>query len=65
MLERIHVSDMSRNSAGGGGAPGRRWATLEDWELHKERITALYWDQGKTLREVSEIMEKEHHLHAT
>ncbi|KAF3014727.1 hypothetical protein E8E14_008227 [Neopestalotiopsis sp. 37M] len=60
----MQISKTSRNATS-GGAPGRQWATVEDWELHKEKITTLYWDQDKTLKEVSEIMEKEHNLHAT
>ncbi|KAH8666843.1 hypothetical protein BX600DRAFT_462653 [Xylariales sp. PMI_506] len=46
--------------------PQKSWATkTEDWELHKETIKELWWDQNKHLRDVVDIMGKEHGFYAT
>lgn len=42
------------------------WATkAEDWEARKEMISKLYWDEDKTLKEVMEIMRRDHGFNAT
>ncbi|KAK8019092.1 Clr5 domain-containing protein [Apiospora arundinis] len=41
------------------------WATESDWDRHRETITTLYWDENKTLKEVSRIMKEQHDFHAT
>ena len=41
----------------------RPWATAEDWEQHKVKITRMY--QRKTLKEVMEYMERMHSFYAT
>ncbi|KAK9417632.1 putative Clr5 domain-containing protein [Seiridium unicorne] len=45
--------------------PQRQWARLEDWEPHKEKISSLYWDEDRPLKEVAEIMRRDHGFHAT
>jgi hypothetical protein len=42
-----------------------RWASSEDWERHRQEITTLYKEGNKTLKEVTEHMEKHHQFHAT
>ncbi|CAK7205302.1 hypothetical protein SEUCBS139899_008071 [Sporothrix eucalyptigena] len=54
------------SSVGGGG--GRRqqdWAQINDWEVHRERITELYRDQGLHLKQVQEIMADQYNFHAS
>ena len=41
------------------------WAANDDWELHQQTITRLYWDECRPLPEVMEIMRSEHNFHAT
>jgi len=36
-----------------------------EWEIKRDIIKTLYWDEGKTLCEVMSIMVKEHDFHAT
>ncbi|CAK7229491.1 hypothetical protein SBRCBS47491_007265 [Sporothrix bragantina] len=59
----------SNNAGGNSGAGGRRhqqdWAQINDWELHRERITELYRDQGLHLRQVQEIMSERYGFHAS
>ncbi len=44
--------------------PERHWAKSADWELHRERITQLYRDQGKHLDEVIAVMARDHSFYA-
>ncbi|KAK7752618.1 hypothetical protein SLS62_005387 [Diatrype stigma] len=41
------------------------WASHDDWEVHRETISRLYWDECKPLPDVIEIMRSEHGFHAT
>jgi hypothetical protein len=41
------------------------WAKPNDWDAHRSIITGLYIDQGKTLREVMGIMQRDHGFVAT
>ena len=41
------------------------YATEVDWELHRDTITELYSEQNKPLREVMEIMQRDHLFRAT
>jgi hypothetical protein len=42
-----------------------KYAAPEDWEAYKETICDIYWDQSKTLKELSEIMIRDHGFYAT
>ncbi|KAH6657901.1 Clr5 domain-containing protein [Truncatella angustata] len=42
-----------------------QWANVRDWNLHKEIIRELYWEDDKPLREVMQMMEKNYNFHAT
>lgn len=44
---------------------GTKWATKEDWNLHGSTITRLYAIEEKPLREVMDIMKREHNFNAT
>lgn len=60
---------------GNMGAPGltlphhpaaqRRGRSDATWEAHKPIIKALYLDQGRSLKEVMEIMKSNHGLEAS
>lgn len=41
------------------------WADSEAWERHRTVITQLYDSQNRTLKQVIEIMERDHDFHAT
>lgn len=41
------------------------WAQAADWDQHRDVITALYINQGKTLAQVIGIMGMVHGFHAT
>ncbi|KAI1854471.1 hypothetical protein JX265_007659 [Neoarthrinium moseri] len=45
--------------------PKSDYASRLDWDLHRDTITRLYWDERKTLKEVADFMEKEHDFYAT
>ncbi|KAK3324990.1 hypothetical protein B0H66DRAFT_108244 [Apodospora peruviana] len=54
--------------AGGGGSTtvgGKKWASDEDWELHKPTITRLYVKENKRLWQLVDHMEREHGFFAT
>ena len=44
--------------------PAKQYTNAE-WEAKREVIKGLYINEGKTLREVMEIMESEYHFKAT
>ena len=46
-------------------ASARGWPTEVDWALHRSTIKRLYLEENKTLKELMEIMEREHALKAT
>lgn len=48
-----------------GTAAPITWATPEDWATHRPTITRLYADEGRTLRDVIEIMKRDHSFNAT
>jgi hypothetical protein len=37
----------------------------DEWESKRELITRLYFKEGKTLREVRQILEQEHNFQPT
>lgn len=41
------------------------WAKAEDWAAHRPTITRLYAEEDRTLREVIEIMKRDHSFFAT
>ena len=41
------------------------WPTEDDWALHRSTIKRLYLEENKTLKELMEIMKREHALKAT
>jgi len=41
------------------------WATTQEWEKHREKLTRLYWHEGMTLTNVKTIMEKQDNFYAT
>lgn len=41
------------------------WATAEDWDAQQSTIAKLYVDEGKTLRELMDIMKRDHSFYAT
>lgn len=43
----------------------RRWATEQDWDLHKKRIESLYVVENKSLNEVMAVMETDFGFRAT
>ncbi|KAK7973072.1 hypothetical protein PG996_007300 [Apiospora saccharicola] len=43
----------------------KAWASAQEWESHREIITRLFWDENRPLREVVEIMSREHGFNAT
>ena len=43
----------------------RRWATEDDWERLRPKITLLYAQDNKTLSQLMSIMENEHDFRAT
>jgi hypothetical protein len=47
------------------GSARTRWAGPEDWDAQHNNIKKLYWDQNLPLKEVVEIMQREHHFYAT
>lgn len=44
---------------------GKEWAGKDDWEKHRALIIRLYSSENRTLREVNEIMERDHNFYAT
>ncbi|RYP75004.1 hypothetical protein DL771_002652 [Monosporascus sp. 5C6A] len=48
-----------------GENPPHEWATQYDWDVHREAISRLYWDESRPLPEVMEIMRLQHNFHAT
>ncbi|KAH6660934.1 Clr5 domain-containing protein [Truncatella angustata] len=46
-------------------ASQRRWATPQEWDSYRGTITRLYWDQGRPLKDVGEIMRREYGFNAT
>ncbi|KAK7946824.1 uncharacterized protein PG986_011145 [Apiospora aurea] len=43
----------------------KAWASAQEWESHRETITRLFWDENRPLREVVEIMSRDHGFNAT
>ena len=37
----------------------------DEWESKRELITRLYFEEGKTLKEVRQILEQEHNFQPT
>jgi hypothetical protein len=46
-------------------ASAQGWPTEDDWALHRSTIKRLYLEENKTLKELMEIMKREHALKAT
>ncbi len=46
-------------------ASEKAWATEGDWKRHRQAISHMYTDAGKTLPEVMAAMEKQHGFYAT
>jgi hypothetical protein len=46
-------------------APQMKWAEKKDWERVRPHIIRLYVDEGKTLKQVMDIMGSQHGLRAT
>jgi hypothetical protein len=46
-------------------ANAQGWPTEDDWALHRSTIKRLYLEENKTLKELMEIMKREHALKAT
>jgi hypothetical protein len=46
-------------------ASAQGWPTEDDWALHRSIIRRLYLEENKTLKELMEIMKREHSLKAT
>lgn len=42
-----------------------RYATDQDWAMHKNEIQRLYMEEELPLKEVMETMKEKHSLHAT
>lgn len=43
----------------------KSWASASEWEKHRELISRLFWDENRPLREVVEIMSRDHGFNAT
>ncbi|KAK8877457.1 Clr5 domain-containing protein [Apiospora arundinis] len=43
----------------------KAWASAQEWESRRETITRLFWDENRPLREVVEIMSRDHGFNAT
>ncbi|KAK8073569.1 hypothetical protein PG994_004468 [Apiospora phragmitis] len=43
----------------------KAWASVQEWESRRETITRLFWDENRPLREVVEIMSRDHGFNAT
>lgn len=52
-------------AAGGSRRPQQDWAQINDWEVHRDRITELYRDQGLHLKQVQKIMAEQHQFYAS
>jgi hypothetical protein len=58
--------DVERPLVVGGGRGGQDvYARSQDWEFHRQKISRLYLDEHKTLRQVADIMRNEHGFLAT
>ncbi|KAI4600678.1 hypothetical protein KJ359_012840 [Pestalotiopsis sp. 9143b] len=44
---------------------GKAWASEEDWQMHRDVITHLWWEEDKPLKEVQGIMADKHDFHAS
>jgi hypothetical protein len=44
---------------------GKKYPVPEEWLAHRPTIKRLYQDEDRTLKEVMEIMKKEHNFFAT
>ncbi|KAJ9148437.1 hypothetical protein NKR23_g5226 [Pleurostoma richardsiae] len=42
-----------------------QWATPADWVRHRPRISTLYREESRPLKEVMAIMERDYHFQAT
>lgn len=49
--------------SGGGGASSHN--SKADWDRHRDTIIRLYWQRNLPLREVQDIMEREHGFYAS
>lgn len=58
------ASSTSTTTSTQGSAPGR-CPSRYDWSKHMSAIKRLYIDEDKPLKEVMEIMQKEHNFIAT
>lgn len=52
-------------SAAASSGHGGKWATSEDWAVHKDTIVRLYWNEDRTLKEVMNIMARDYDFHGT
>jgi hypothetical protein len=46
-------------------ASAKGWPTEDDWVLHRSTIKRLYLEENKKLKELMEIMKRQHALKAT
>ena len=54
---RIDSADaLQRNATRLSSSVGRKWATPEEWDRHRQTIERLYLDEDKNLKEVMTIM---------
>lgn len=56
---------MDLNLTPSAPAPAVRYMTADDWMSHRERITKLYRQENKTLKETMDTIEVEHGFKAT
>ncbi|KAL1888551.1 hypothetical protein Sste5346_009507 [Sporothrix stenoceras] len=60
-----HTPNNHHGAAGGSRRPQQDWAQINDWEMHRDRITELYRDQGLHLKQVQKIMAEQHQFYAS
>lgn len=60
-----HPQNNHHGAAGGSRRPQQDFAQINDWEMHRDRITELYRDQGLHLKQVQKIMAEEHQFFAS
>lgn len=64
LVFKLHMQSFMRVE--GGEMSGEAYPkTPAEWEIHRQEITHLYLAEGKTLREVKQIMQARHGFKAT
>lgn len=54
------IAYRERNHSSNSNTNAMKANSSNSWETHMPRIRQLYMDEGKTLKEVMEIMKAEH-----